>query len=87
MKKYWGDISWKFEKNKSDFKETNILNLNSIKSKKKLNWQCILSLDETFRMVAEWYKNFYSKKNISKNLTFEQIKNYQNLLKQRINLK
>ena len=32
LKKYWGDISWKFE-NKSDFKETNILNLNSINQK------------------------------------------------------
>ena len=60
MKKYWGDISWKFANNKNDFKETKILNLNSDKSKKILNWQCILSIDEQFQMVAEWYKTYYS---------------------------
>ena len=84
MKKYWGDISWKFENNKNDFKETKILNLNSDKSKKILNWQCILSIDETFQMVAEWYKNYYSKKNISKHFSSDQIKKYQNLIKKRL---
>ena len=83
MKKYWGDISWKFKSNKKNFKETNILKLNSNKSKTKLKWKCILSLDETFKMVAEWYQNFYSKKNPSINLTIKQIKNYQILLKNR----
>ena len=87
MKKYWGDISWNFENKKNDFKETNILNLNSKKSKKILNWQCILSLEETFQMVAEWYKGFYSKEITEKNLTLEQIKNYQNLIKKRLNFK
>ena len=83
MKKYWGDISWKFKSNKNNFKETNILKLNSNKSKTKLKWKCILSLDETFKMVAEWYQNFYSKKNPSINLTIKKIKNYQILLKNR----
>tara|TARA_B100001057_G_scaffold495145_1_gene593426 strand:- start:2680 stop:3753 length:1074 start_codon:yes stop_codon:yes gene_type:complete len=83
MKKYWGGISWKFKNNKNDFKETNILKLNSNKSKKILKWKCILTLDETFQMVAEWYKNFYSKNRISPRFTSKQIKNYQILLKKR----
>ena len=83
MKKYWRGISWKFKSDKNNFKETNILKLNSNKSKTKLKWKCILSLDETFKMVAEWYQNFYSKKYPSINFTVKQIKNYQILLKNR----
>ena len=40
-----------------------------------------ISLDETFKMVAEWYQNLFKISSI--NFTVKQIKNYQILLKNR----
>ena len=67
-----------FKKNKNDFKETNTLKLIPI-NPKNIKWRCILSIDETFQMVAEWYKNFYQQK--SERLYSDQIQKLSKLLK------
>ena len=68
---------------KKNFYESNILKLNSNKAKILLKWRCILTFNETMKMVAEWYKNFYFSNKLSNNFTILQIEKYQKLLKRR----
>ncbi len=60
-----------------------ILKLNSNKAKILLKWRCVLTFNETMKMVAEWYKNFYFSDKLSENFTILQIEKYQKLLKER----
>ena len=84
MKKYWEGISWTTKKiRKKNFYESNILKLNSNKAKTLLKWRCILTFNETIKMVAEWYKNFYFSDKLYENFTILQIEKYQKLLKRR----
>ena len=63
MKKYWKAVSWKIvKKSTKSFSESNLLKLNCNKAKFILKWKCILSFTETINMVADWYKNYYLKK-------------------------
>jgi CDP-glucose 4,6-dehydratase len=84
IKKYWQGISWTTKKiRKRNFYESNILKLNSNKAKALLKWRCALTFNETMKMVAEWYKNFYFNDKLSENFTILQIEKYQELLKKR----
>ena len=71
IKKYWNNANWKVYKNSSFFEST-LLQLNSNKAKKILNWKNKLKLSETIKLVGEWYTVYYksNKKLIS---TKEQI--------------
>lgn len=83
MKIYWKKIPIKVQKErKKIFYESNLLNLNSDKAKEELDWSCILSFKETVEFVANWYKEFYDKKN-SKIITFYQIRKYMDYLKKK----
>ena len=84
IKKYWKETSWKLSnKKKKSFYESNLLKLNSNKAKIKLKWKCILSFAETINMVADWYKNYYSKQKKMYEISLNQIKKYEKLLKKR----
>ena len=84
MKKYWSKISWKIAKNsKKRFYESNLLKLNCNKARVNLKWKCILSFKETINMVVSWYKNYYLKLEKVESITFNQIKEYEKLLKER----
>jgi len=52
--------------------EAQLLKLDSRKAKSVLGWQPTLNLKETIELTLDWYKNFYSKKDII-NLTNQQI--------------
>ncbi len=80
MRINWKKVSWKILKKNKNFKESKLLQLNSKKAKKKLNWNCILSTAETINFVTSWYKNFYTKKN-NLALTSKQIETYEKLIK------
>lgn len=82
MKKFWKDIQWKVEKN-SNFKETNLLILNTEKVKKKIKWKSILKFEENVSMVIDWYKNFYLKKISPSKFTMNQITKYKKILAKR----
>ena len=85
MKEHWTKVSWKFATRKI-FYESSLLKLNSKKAQYKLTWQSILTFEETIQMISEWYKVYYStKKNFIVQLTLKQIKNYEILLKKKIN--
>ena len=76
IKKYWKKANWKITKQTS-FKESTLLQLNSTKAQKILNWNNKLRLFETIKLVGEWYKTYYStKKKII--LTKDQILMYMN---------
>ena len=62
IKQYWPNFKWKVKKNKNKFFESKLLKLNSNKAKKKLNWQSILNIDESAKLVADWYSFFYKNK-------------------------
>ncbi len=84
MSKHWDNVSWKkISLSKRKFFESSLLRLNCNKAKKILYWKSILKFDETMKMVADWYSNFYSyPKNINY-ITNQQIENYQNLANKR----
>ncbi len=74
IKNYWKTASWKIVK-KSNFYESTLLQLNSTKAKKLLNWNNKLKLSETIKLVGEWYQKYYST-NKKKVLTKNQILMY-----------
>ena len=85
MKKNWKKISWKvINKNKKNFYESSLLKLNCNKARLYLKWKSILSFNETIGMVAEWYKNYYSKPKKIYETSLNQIKEYEKLLNKRL---
>ncbi len=80
MRKNWKKVKWKIKKEKGDKKESKLLKLNSLKAKKILKWEPVLSFQKTVEMTALWYKAFYNKKNCF-NLSKEQIEFYEKKLK------
>ena len=84
MRKYWDKVSWKIaDKSKNSFYESKLLKINSNKAKVKLKWKSILTFNETINMVTEWYKNYYTHPKKIYKTSFNQIKQYENLLKKR----
>ena len=83
MGHYWKNVRMeKIKKKKGSLYESGLLKLNSNKAKKLLKWKTILTFDETIKLVADWYKNYYSKQYTS-SITFSQIKLFMSFLKQR----
>ena len=84
MRKYWDKVSWKLAgKSRNSFYESKLLKINSNKAQVKLKWKSILTFNETINMVTEWYKNYYMHPNKIYKTSFNQIKQYENLLKKR----
>jgi CDP-glucose 4,6-dehydratase len=83
MKQKWRNIKWKVKKEKNSFHESHLLSLNSNKSLKLLKWNTLLNLKQTIYLVIEWYKSYYfDKKNIYE-LSVNQIKFYEKLIKKK----
>jgi CDP-glucose 4,6-dehydratase len=61
--------------NLKNYHESKILMLNSLKSKKILNWKTKYNIEKSIKLTSFWYKEFFSKKNIL-NVTQNQIINY-----------
>jgi CDP-glucose 4,6-dehydratase len=78
IKKNWNNVSWEIKKEKKIFNEAGLLNLNSSKAFKDLNWKNILSFSQVMKMTADWYKSYYHKK--STIISNQQIDEYLNLL-------
>ncbi len=84
MRKFWSKVRWKIlNKKKNVFYESTLLKLNVSKAKKRLKWKSILTINQTIKMVIEWYKNYYmSSKKIYKT-SLSQIKLYEKLLEKK----
>ena len=62
MKTHWKKVKWKIKKDKTKKKESKLLKLNSLKSKKVLSWEPVLTFKDSVKLTTLWYKNYYSKK-------------------------
>lgn len=74
--KYWGCGKWESERSDDSKKECGLLKLNCDKARRILNWQSVLSFEETIRFTAEWYKAFYAANTDMYELSLRQIKEY-----------
>ena len=64
-----------------------MLQLNSQKSLKLIKWRSVLNFYETTKLVSDWYKNYYYGNVSVKDISLQQIKYYENLLKERLKIK
>jgi CDP-glucose 4,6-dehydratase len=71
FKNNWQDFN--IENSSLNFKETNILKLNSLKAKTFLNWLPLLDFNKTIKFTINWYQNYYNNNLI---LTEKQIIEY-----------
>ena len=62
IKKNWHLLRWQSSNKK--FKESNLLKLNSNKSLKLLNWKNKLRFKDTIKLVSNWYKCLYEKRDV-----------------------
>jgi len=84
FQEYWESARWIRDYDRSNRKESGLLKLCCDKALSLLNWQSILSFDETMRLTALWYKSFYE--NGAKNMldfSIRQIEEYCSLAQQR----
>ncbi len=79
LKKNWNKFNFKIKQSKKNYKEANLLKLNSSKANKILKWKCVLKFNQSVELTANWYKNYFKTKNVRKTslLTLE---NYYYLL-------
>ena len=75
--RYWIKGKILIQKNKN-FKEANLLQLNSKKSNKILKWKPKLNLDDTIYLTGIWYKEFYKQKANMYKFSLFQLKYYLN---------
>tara|TARA_B100001989_G_C24502685_1_gene445833 strand:- start:74 stop:1165 length:1092 start_codon:yes stop_codon:yes gene_type:complete len=75
IKNYWPNIKWKISNSANKSYESKLLKLNSKKIRKLIGWSTVLSLKQTLKMTAEWYREFYENKKI---ITEVQLKEYIN---------
>jgi|SRR3989344_253356 len=59
---YWNKINYEILENKSSFHETNMLKLDSIKARKKLEWKSVWDSKTTIEKTINWYKKYYDEK-------------------------
>ena len=50
-----------------------------------LNWKSSLNFDDTISLTAEWYRNFYEKRELPLELTKKQIFFYSEIMQKSIN--
>ena len=74
----WPNAKWLVKKENTFF-ESNLLKLNSSKSKKLLNWECTLNIDKTILFTANWYRTFYNKSENIFKYSLKQIGDYKKL--------
>jgi CDP-glucose 4,6-dehydratase len=80
MSGYWEKVLW--ENMSSDEKEpyeSGLLKLNCDKALYHLNWQAILSFQETVRMTAEWYCSYYKDPSTIRDVTLAHIGEYESI--------
>ena len=82
LKKNWVNFNWKIKRSDKNFKEANLLKLNSQKAKKLLKWKSIMKFDQSVKSTAEWYKNFYKKK-VVKQISLNTLEKFNRLVEKK----
>ncbi|NQV15317.1 CDP-glucose 4,6-dehydratase [bacterium] len=83
FKKYWDKAQWKMKGDDSIKKESGLLKLCCDKALSSLNWQAILSFEETVEFTALWYKEFFKNGENMLEFSTKQIEQYCSLAKDR----
>ena len=84
MSKTWPEIKYSHLNDNINLYEAGLLKLNCEKAKDCLNWNSVLTFDETVEFTTSWYKNFYTTKNSKMNsFSIEQIEKYTSIAKDR----
>lgn len=79
MSKHWKLVKWSdiSSKGEDSLYEAGLLRLNCDKALSKLNWNPTLDFNETVKMTAEWYRNYYQGDANMRVETLEQILAYE----------
>jgi CDP-glucose 4,6-dehydratase len=85
MGEHWEQVRWKDISDQHDGPhESGLLKLNCDKALSYLQWQAVLSFEETVRMTTEWYKHFYQQSEGSMlAFTLDQIGEYTAIVKKK----
>jgi CDP-glucose 4,6-dehydratase len=80
MALYWNQVKWEdVSSSENGPYESGLLKLNCDKALAFLNWNAVMGFEDTVRMTAEWYSNFYNNPIDISNTTNNQIEEYINL--------
>ena len=78
ISKSWNKVQWE---DLSDIRgqpyESGLLKLNCDKALHHLNWQAVLSFQDSARLTGEWYRSYYDKNIFIRNVSISQIKEYE----------
>jgi CDP-glucose 4,6-dehydratase len=80
---YWDNATWMVGGTDSNKKENTLLKLCCDKALHLLNWQAILSFNETIESTALWYKKYYENNSGMLEFTINQIDKYASLAKKK----
>jgi CDP-glucose 4,6-dehydratase len=83
--KIWGEGSLRIKKIKTQPKEQQLLQLNLDKSMQKLNWKPVFTLQDTIEVSIYWYREILLNKKSPIDVTMDQIRSYQKLIKKKKN--
>ena len=74
----WGeDVCWIADKSDHPH-EAGLLKLDCSKARTLLKWQSQLNIEKSMEWTVQWYKDFYSNSQSMKDVTLNQIKQYEN---------
>jgi len=80
MSEHWEQVRWEDISTSGEQPyESGLLKLNCDKALHYLSWQSALSFSETVRMTAEWYRSYYENSSTIREVTYAQIREYENL--------
>tara|TARA_B100001094_G_scaffold332348_1_gene404020 strand:- start:1655 stop:2758 length:1104 start_codon:yes stop_codon:yes gene_type:complete len=77
---HWKNVKWEIKPNKN-MHEAGLLKLNCKKAKDKLKWFSTLNYNQTIKLTADWYKEYYNNKSDIHNVSISQINYYINMAK------
>ncbi|KJR41805.1 CDP-glucose 4,6-dehydratase, partial [Candidatus Magnetoovum chiemensis] len=75
----WSGGKWIIEKGSENLKEATLLKLNCDKALHCLNWNAVLSFEQTIDMTVKWYQRFYSGEKNMYGFTTSQIDDYSSI--------
>lgn len=79
MKLWPNTAGFKIEKSEKNPHEAQYLKLDCSKAKFILDWEPVLTLDQSLRLTADWYRGYYTKEKSALDLTINQINEYSKL--------
>ena len=77
MGMYWDQVKWEdVSRTSSGPYESGLLKLNCDKALHYLKWQAVMGFEDTVKLTAEWFRNYYQEKGKIEKITKNQIAIY-----------